>query len=176
MSENVKPRIHLPTLPPKWSRDFPIRWDEDHYVTRRELAKFLTLGSAILVGANATIALVGRSRTTQAYAEQRLCAVDELSPGQSLLFRYPTDADPCILVRTQSGAWAAFSQVCTHLSCAVVYRPSDDRLFCPCHQGVFACQEGTAGAEPLEGPPERPLPRILLTIRDGHIHATGVAT
>ena len=28
---------------PRWKRDFPILWDEDHYVTRRELAKFLTL-------------------------------------------------------------------------------------------------------------------------------------
>ena len=25
---------------PRWRDDFPVRWDEDHYVTRRELAKF----------------------------------------------------------------------------------------------------------------------------------------
>ena len=30
---------------PRWREDFPVRWDEDNYMTRRELAKFLTLGS-----------------------------------------------------------------------------------------------------------------------------------
>ena len=37
----------------RWQEDFPIRWEADHYVTRRELTKFLTLGSCLLVGANA---------------------------------------------------------------------------------------------------------------------------
>ena len=30
----------------RWRDDFPVRWDDDNYMTRRELAKFLTLGSA----------------------------------------------------------------------------------------------------------------------------------
>ncbi|WP_394841173.1 Rieske 2Fe-2S domain-containing protein [Pendulispora brunnea] len=169
MSEDAK--RHLPL----WRRDFPIRWDEDHYVTRRQLAKFLTLGSAILVGANVAMVAAGRKHTAESYPPQRICAADALGPGESLLFRYPTAQDPCILVRTKAGALVAFSQVCTHLSCAVVYRKSDDRLFCPCHEGVFACHEGTAGAEPLEGPPERPLPRITLDVRQGNVFATGVA-
>ena len=45
---------------PRWREDFPIAWERDHYVTRRELAKFLTLGSALLAGASALIALAGR--------------------------------------------------------------------------------------------------------------------
>ena len=32
----------------QWREDFPIEWENDHYVTRRELTKFLTLGSALL--------------------------------------------------------------------------------------------------------------------------------
>ena len=43
----------------QWRQDFPIRWDNDHYVTRRELAKFLTLGSALLAGANVVMAAMG---------------------------------------------------------------------------------------------------------------------
>ena len=42
---------------PRWREDFPVRWDEDNYMTRRELAKFLTLGSALLAGVNALIAI-----------------------------------------------------------------------------------------------------------------------
>jgi Rieske Fe-S protein len=170
MSDDTK--RHLP----RWREDFPIGWDEDQYVTRRELAKFLTLGSALLVGANVAVTIAGRARETQVYEPKRIAAAGALAPGESLLFRYPTDEDPCILVRTKAGALVAFSQVCTHLSCAVIYRAADDRLFCPCHNGLFQCGEGDDGAQPLEGPPERPLPRIALTVRDGDIYATRVRT
>ena len=46
----------------QWREDFPISWERDHYVTRRELVKFLTLGSALLVGANGLIAVIGGTR------------------------------------------------------------------------------------------------------------------
>ena len=170
MGDDAKRRL------PQWREDFPIRWEEDHYVTRRELAKFLTLGSALLVAANGAIAVAGRARKQPIYPSRRIASAGALAAGESLLFRYPTDDDPCILVRTREGALVAFSQVCTHLSCAVVYRVADDRLFCPCHKGLFECGEGRGGAVPLEGPPERPLPRIALTVRDGEVYATGVET
>ena len=46
---------------PRWREDFPVRWDEDNYMTRRELAKFLTLGSGLLAGVNVLIAFIGLS-------------------------------------------------------------------------------------------------------------------
>jgi Rieske Fe-S protein len=168
MGDDAKRRL------PQWREDFPIRWEEDHYVTRRELAKFLTLGSALLVAANGAMAITSRARSAPTYARKRIAKASALGAGESLLFRYPTDHDPCILVRTKDGTLVAFSQVCTHLSCAVVYRPSDDRLFCPCHNGLFECSKGEGGAAPLEGPPERPLPRIALHVEDGEVYATAV--
>ena len=47
----------------RWREDFPVRWDADHYLTRRELAKFLTLGSALLTGATGALALASRMGT-----------------------------------------------------------------------------------------------------------------
>ena len=44
---------------PRWREDFPVRWDEDNYMTRRELAKFLTLGSGLLASVNVLIAFIG---------------------------------------------------------------------------------------------------------------------
>ena len=166
---------------PRWRQDFPIHWENDHYVTRRELAKFLTLGSALLVGTNAIIAVVGRLRPRPAAPARRIAAADALAPGESLLFRYPTERDPCILVRTTGGQLVAYSQVCTHLSCAVVYerdagereageRDAGERLFCPCHHGVFSCDRGV----PTAGPPTRRLPRIRLEQRGGELWAVGV--
>ena len=87
-----------------------------------------------------------------------------------MLFRYPTDDDPCILVRDAAGRIDAFSQVCTHLSCAVVHRPGDDVLACPCHKGSFSAREGL----PLAGPPTRRLPRIVIEQRGADLVATGV--
>jgi Rieske Fe-S protein len=154
----------------RWREDFPVRWDDDHYMTRRELAKFLTLGSGLLAGVNGLIALIGLTGAPPAAPVRRIAGVDEIAPGASLLFRYPTEEDPCILVRDPSGRFDAFSQVCTHLSCAVVHRPGDASLACPCHRGLFSTRSGL----PLAGPPTRRLPRIVIEQRGSDLIATGI--
>jgi Rieske Fe-S protein len=90
--------------------------------------------------------------------------------GDVKLFNYPTANDPCILVRTPSGRLAAYSQKCTHLSCAVYYSNSHNRLECPCHDGYFSAEDGTV----LQGPPPRPLPLIQIGQRGNQLFATGV--
>lgn len=155
---------------PRWRDDFPVRWDEDNYMTRRELAKFLTLGSGLLAGVNVLVAFIGLNRRLPDAPVRRIAAANEVEPGGSLLFRYPTDDDPCILVRDQSGRFDAFSQVCTHLSCAVVHRPGEQMLACPCHQGSFSPRDG----RPVAGPPTRRLPRIALERRGDDLLATGI--
>jgi Rieske Fe-S protein len=159
---------------PRWRTDFPIQWERDHYVTRRELARFMTLGSAALVAANAAIAVAARGRQPRVLPRVRIAASTDLGPGESLFFRYPGEDDPCILVRTRRGALVGFSQVCTHLSCAVVYELAGDRLVCPCHEGAFECVAGTAGARPIAGPPQRPLPRVRLEIEAADVYAVGL--
>jgi Rieske Fe-S protein len=156
----------------RWRDDFPIQWDNDHYVSRREMTKFLTLGSALLAVSNGALALVGLGSpgAHRSYPEKRIAASAEIAPEQSLLFRFPNDDDPCILLRDADGELQAFSQICTHLSCAVVHRPEEQVLYCPCHHGYFSESRG----EPLAGPPTRRLPRILLTERNGEIFAVGV--
>ena len=155
---------------PRWREDFPVRWDEDNYMTRRELAKFMTLGSGLLAGVSGLIAFIGITGRIPTTPITRIAAADEIPPGGSLLFRYPTDEDPCILVRDASGKLDAFSQVCTHLSCAIVHRPDERALACPCHKGSFSSSDG----RPLAGPPTRRLPRIVIEQRGAEIMATGI--
>jgi Rieske Fe-S protein len=154
----------------RWREDFPVRWDDDNYMTRRELAKFLTLGSGLLAGVNALIAFIGLTDGPPPAPIRRIAAVNDVPPGGSLLFRYPTDEDPCILVRDAAGAFGAFSQVCTHLSCAIVHVPGEQALACPCHKGSFSSSDG----RPLAGPPTRRLPRIVVERRGAEIVATGI--
>ncbi len=169
MSETERDGAKPPT--PRWRQDFPIRWDRDHYVTRRELAKFLTLGSALLAAANGVIALLGRFRRPSAgpTGGVRVAAAADVAGGGSVLFRFPTDEDPCILVRTKDGELRAYSQVCTHLSCAVVHRAEADELFCPCHHGSFSAVDG----RPAGGPVVRRLPVIRLEHRSDGVYAVG---
>ena len=63
----------------RWREDFPIRWDEDHYLTRRELAKFLTLGSALLTGATGALALASRMGARAEWPAAKIPAAAHLS-------------------------------------------------------------------------------------------------
>ncbi len=152
----------------KWRDDFPIEWEGDNYVTRREMVKFLTLGSMVLAIANWFTVIGSRFLRGGSKGEQMLGLSADLKVNASALFRYPTAKDPCIAVRTAEGKLVAYSQVCTHLSCAVVYDKEEQSLFCPCHNGRFDLDRGV----PIAGPPTRPLPRVRLEERDGRIYAT----
>jgi ubiquinol-cytochrome c reductase iron-sulfur subunit len=60
------------------------------------------------------------------------------------------------------GDCVAFSKVCPHAGCPVgLYEPDTHRLFCPCHQSVFAVLDA---CEPTSGPATRPLPQLPLTV------------
>ncbi len=154
----------------RWREDFPVQWDKDAYVTRREMVKFLTLGSLTIAGANVIAAAVPRFESQPGFPRTRIAAAHEIPSGESRLFRYPTAEDPCILVRDKAGILVAYSQVCTHLSCTVVHRPEENTLFCPCHHGYFSVQRG----RPTAGPPTRALPRIKLEEIEGDVFAIGV--
>jgi arsenite oxidase small subunit len=88
--------------------------------------------------------------------------VDQVPEGHALYFNYPDPDDQAMLLHLPGGQLIAYSQKCTHLSCAVYFQPEQDRLYCPCHEGVFDVRTG----EPVAGPPQRRLPRITLR-RDG---------
>jgi len=153
----------------KVARGLPIEWDGDHYVTRREMVKFLTLGSLLLASANWITVVASKLLHRGSKLERQIGLVSDLDRDGSMLFRYPTEQDPCIAVRTAEGKIVAYSQVCTHLSCAVVYDKAEDGLFCPCHHGLFNLQ-----GQPVAGPPTRPLPRITVEQRGDQLYAIGM--
>jgi len=153
---------------PRWREDFPVEWEADHYVTRRELAKFMVLGSVLLAGASVVVAALGRAARRVATALRvRIAGASAVPAGGSLLFNYPSEKDPCILIRTRDGQLRAYSQVCTHLSCAVVYKPEAEGFFCPCHHGWFSAVDG----RPTAGPPTRSLPRVRIEEQGGDVFA-----
>jgi nitrite reductase/ring-hydroxylating ferredoxin subunit len=156
---------------PTWRKDFPVDWPQDHYVARRDFTKFLSLTSlAFVVGQvwigaqNAWRRRGGRPPVT------RIASLSELPVGAVRQFNYPGEHDPCVLVRLAPDRLVAYSQKCTHLSCAVIPRPDKGHIHCPCHEGFFNLETGDV----IAGPPPRPLPRILLERRGDDVYATGV--
>jgi nitrite reductase/ring-hydroxylating ferredoxin subunit len=153
-----------------WRDEVPIRTLDERYVTRRQLTKFLVLTSVGMFVGNLWILLRAKLYREPVYPRQLVARVGEIPVGGVKLFRYPAEDDPCILLRLSETSYAAFSQKCTHLSCAVYYDAGKDRLECPCHEGYFEAGTGRV----LQGPPTRPLPRIVLRRRGDQLLAVGV--
>ena len=158
---------------PAWRRDFPIDWAADQDVERRDFVKFLTLTSfAFVIGQFWIAAQSWRRARAAAAAPRRIASLADVPVGGSVVFDYPNQHDTSILVRVSETELVAFSQKCTHLSCAVIPKPDQGIFHCPCHEGIFDLRTGRVVA----GPPPRPLPRIAIEIREGGIFATGVDT
>jgi nitrite reductase/ring-hydroxylating ferredoxin subunit len=154
--------------------EFPYERDEEAQVTRREFCNFLGLTSAALfVGAAgfATKAALD-ARESEALSAVRIDGAETIAPNSSLNFNYPTERDSAILVRTADGAFHAYGQKCTHLSCPVYYSRDHQRLECPCHEGAFDATTGDV----LYGPPPRALDTIEVETRDGQVWAIGRST
>ena len=162
--------LRSPSSEPLWNDEFSVFTADERYVTRRQFVKFLSLASLGMFVGNLWILARAYFAKTPAYPANAVAEVGEIPVKGVKLFSYPTPDDRCILVRTSEDEYVAYSQKCTHLSCAVYYSAKNDRLECPCHRGFFSIKDGSV----LQGPPPRPLPRIVLQATGGKLVATGV--
>src|SRR5215213_9804193 len=171
MTKNLSDESDVRAATAPYQAEFPYERDEEAQVTRREFCNFLGLTSAALfVGAAGFAAKAALDASkSESLAAARIEGAELLAPNSSLNFSYPTERDSAILIRTTDGAYHAYGQKCTHLSCPVYYSPDHQRLECPCHEGAF----NVATGDVLYGPPPRALDPINLETRDGHVWATG---
>ena len=155
---------------PAWRQDFPIDWPQDQYVERRDFVKFLVLTSGAFTVGQFVIAAESVLLDRNPAGDKLIASVDQIAVGSSIVFEYPNQHDICVLVRRGDDEFVAYSQKCTHLSCAVIPRPAENSFYCPCHEGRFDLRTGM----PTAGPPRRPLTRVLLEMRGRDIFAVGV--
>ena len=153
-------------------RDFPYERDEEAQVTRREFCNFLAVTSTslfIAAGGFGTKAIYD-SQFTETFPQLNIEDASNLTPGESLNFRYPTEKDSAILVRSRQGEYYAYGQKCTHLACPVYFAKEEQRLECPCHEAGFDIKTGNV----LYGPPPRPLDKIAIEVKEnGEVWAVG---
>jgi nitrite reductase/ring-hydroxylating ferredoxin subunit len=151
----------------QWREEFPYHWNADDFVTRRDTLRFLVAGSGALLVANAALAIAGSVRSPTNTRLVPVAQVGELAVNSwKVIDNYPDPYSQGILVNLPGKGLVAYSDVCTHLSCAVLYQTREKRFYCPCHEGMFDAYTG----EPIAGPPTRPLPLIELAVRGGVVY------
>ncbi|WP_128893990.1 Rieske 2Fe-2S domain-containing protein [Longirhabdus pacifica] len=104
------------------------------------------------------------------YAEKEIVKLDDVKVGEAVQFTYPSEHHTALLIRTGEQDVVAYQNACTHLLCPVFWDKGKEKLVCPCHHGFFDVTTG----QPTAGPPQRPLPQITLTVKQGTVYATGV--
>ncbi|MBF6589066.1 MAG: Rieske 2Fe-2S domain-containing protein [Ktedonobacterales bacterium] len=149
-----------------WREEFPYHWRADDLVTRRDTLRFLVAGTGALALATGALAIVGHLPAARV-KPVAVVRADELGPNQWRTFDFPDQFTQGIIINLPGVGLVAYSDVCTHLSCAVLYQPGANRLYCPCHNGLFEAATGNV----LAGPPTRPLPLIQLARQGDLIYA-----
>ncbi|MDG6905134.1 MAG: Rieske 2Fe-2S domain-containing protein [Nitrososphaerota archaeon] len=93
-----------------------------------------------------------------------LASLSALSGKTYAYFNHPSYGSSILI--NYSGAWKAFSAVCTHAGCTVDFTSS--QLYCPCHAGYFSPVNGSV----VSGPPPAPLPEFGITIINNNLYVS----
>lgn len=161
----------------------------------------VTLSAILAVGG---ITAVSKSITERAGATNtsgntnfpkiKVARVSDLQLNQPIIFNYPLDNEPNILVKLgqkasggvgPQGDIVAFSQICQHLGCLYAFQapgssPTCDPSYkaagpeghCCCHGSVY---DFANGAKVISGPSPRPQPQVILNVdSSGNIYALGM--
>lgn len=150
-----------------WKEDFPFNELETTQVNRRAFAKYLCLISGGLATGSGFVAAKSHFFPPEKIkGEHYICKKEELPVGGTKAFIIPGSTIPYILIHLENEEWRAYEQKCTHLSCAVFYKPKTGQIECPCHNGWFDALTGDV----LQGPPPRPLPRVDVVFKNEEVY------
>lgn len=149
-----------------WKKDFPYQRTGATEVSRRDFAKFLCLVSGGLAFGNGVVAVNANMSPEKNVEEQKVCNKKDIPVGGTKSFVLEGSKIPYILIHLENGGFRAYEQKCTHLSCAVYYKPNTGKIECPCHNGWFDAETG----EVLQGPPPRPLPKLEVIVKGEELY------
>ncbi len=91
------------------------------------------------------------------FTDEMLGQLRALEPGNCLRFAW--GGFPGLVLRARSGEFRVFKGVCSHADCNVSWRSANNDFFCACHEGRY----DEFGIN-IEGPPPRPLTKLVLRI------------
>jgi arsenite oxidase small subunit len=144
--------------------------------SRRQVLVAGAAGAATL----ATGAEVAEAARPASYPKLRVVQLSKLQPNRPITFNYPLKAQPNYLLDLGRAvpkgvgprrSIVAYSLLCQHMGCPVVYDAKLREFVCPCHQTRYDPERlGSI----IQGLAMQPLPRVLLQVRRGAVWAVGV--
>lgn len=110
-----------------------------------------SLAGTIIAFLYPIISFILPTKQTEAVIKKiNVAKLGELAPNTYKIFKFGTT--PGILINTSDGELKAFSGICTHLTCTVIYESDTGTILCPCHNGRFDLSGNV-----VSGPPPKPL-------------------
>ena len=156
----------------------------DSSVSRRMFFKTSSAaaaGVAVAVPATAEAATADAGRTTLPYPRKSVGTASAMKVNEVVSFTYPDNASPCALIKMgrrvpggvgPEGDIVAYSTLCTHMGCPVVYDGVARAFKCGCHYSQF---DPEMGGQMICGQATENLPQVSLAVgSDGVVTATGV--
>ncbi len=155
-------------------------------ITRRDFLKTSGAGAAITAAGGLTAvqaqAAAVANRATLDYPVQAVAKLSDLAENTPVSFAYPDAASPCALIKMgrpvpggvgPDGDVVAYSTLCTHMGCPVVYDGAARTFKCGCHFSIFdpesagqlVCGQATENLPPIE---------LAYDDADGSVTAVGV--
>ncbi|WP_032391695.1 Rieske (2Fe-2S) protein [Rhodococcoides fascians] len=117
--------------------------------------------SASTEAATTTAAGIGGATPTEAAdGPVSLGPAADIAVGGGVIY----NAQEVVVTQPTSGAYKAFSSVCTHQGCAIS-SIEDGAMICPCHNSKFSLTDGSV----LQGPATEALPEKTVTVSGGEI-------
>jgi len=174
---------------------------KDENPRRNFLKIIISFSALLLLGGIATLlksitspAPSNENAAPQAFPRVKVAQLSDLQNNQPVLFNYPLDNEPNILVKLgqkaevgigPDGDVVAYSALCQHLGCVYAfqaagtspkcnseYQANSPVGYCCCHGSIF---DFLHQAQVVSGPSPRPQPRVILEIDDsGAIYAVGM--
>lgn len=143
-------------------------------LTRRDFFKIsggLTAGAGAaavgLIPGSAEAARVD-TRTTLPYPRKEVAKARRMEVNVPVSFNYPDAASPCQAIKmgepVPGGVGpnkdiVAYSILCTHQGCPMMYDPKDRCFKCPCHYSIFDAEKG---GQMVCGQAPTNMPRVVL--------------
>ena len=148
-------------------------------LTRRIFLKFTGSGAAVSTLALSSSAFAQQptkssppGATTLPYPQQAIAKLGDLKINNPVSFSYPDGASPCTLIKKGkpvSGGVGpdndivAYSTLCTHMGCPVLYDQAAETFKCPCHYSIF---DPDKAGQMVTGQATENLPQIVLAYND----------
>lgn len=157
-----------------------------HPLSRRN---FLKISGSVAAGAGAAVAGVSNAeaapndtgRATLPFKPKVLAQGKNLSVNTALAFTFPDASSPCALVKMGTPVpggvgpgqdIVAYSTLCSHMGCPVIYEPQTRIFKCPCHYSTF---DAEMAGQMICGQATENLPQIVVQYNAKDDTVTAVA-